>query len=90
MILFKRDEYRGTEILVLSTSTSDLRNDSFNDDVSSLIITGGTWQLYSETNYQGSSITLGPGHYPTASSLYPIANDDLSSVRLLGEIIKFM
>jgi len=56
----------------------------FNNKVSSLIITGETWQLHSGTNYQGSSITLGKGLYPTASSIYPIAND-LSSVWFIGE-----
>ena len=87
MVLFQHDFYRG-RIAVLSTSTSDLANEGFDDDVTSLIITGGTWQLHSGTNYQGSSVTLGQGRYPTASSISPIANDDLSSVRLIRKFMK--
>ena len=84
LVLFQHDYYRG-RIAILSTSTSDLANEGFDDDVTSLIITGGTWQLHSGTNYQGSSVTLGQGRYPTASSISPIANDDLSSARLSGK-----
>jgi len=85
MVLFQHDYYRG-RMLVLSSSDTDLTNDGFNDDVTSVIITGGTWELHSATNYQGSSVRLGQGRYPTASSLSPIANDDLSSVRFIGKI----
>ena len=79
LVLFQHDHYRGRRA-ILSTSTSDLANEGFDDVVTSLIITGGTWQLHSGTNYQGSSVTLGQGRYPTSSSISPIANDDLSSV----------
>ena len=87
MVLFQYDHYRGQD-LVLSSSTSDLTNDGFNDDVSSLIITGGTWQLYSGANYQGSSVRLEQGHYPTASFIYPLADDDISSVRFVGKSLQ--
>jgi len=85
LVLFQHDYYRGL-MLVLSSSDTDLTNEGFNDDVTSVIITGGTWELHSATNYQGSSVRLGQGRYPTASSLSPIANDDLSSVRFIGKI----
>ena len=85
MILFQHGYYGGQK-LVLSSSNPDLTNGGFNEYTSSLIITGGTWELHSDTNYQGSSVRLGKGRYPTARSLSPIANDDLSSVRLIGKI----
>ena len=72
-------------MLVLSRSNPDLADVSFDNDVTSIIITGGTWQLHSRFNYQGNNVTLGQGHYPTASRLYPIANDDLSSVQYVGK-----
>jgi len=89
LVLFQHHYYRG-RMLVLSRSNPDLADVSFDNDVTSVIITGGTWQLHSRFNYQGSTITLGQGHYPTAYSLYPIANDDLSSVRFVGKSYKFM
>jgi len=89
IVLFQHDYYRG-RMLVLSRSNPDLADDSFDNDVTSIIITGGTWQLHSRFNYQGNSVTLGQGRYPTASRLYPISNDDLSSVRFVGKSYKFM
>ena len=86
MVLFQHDRYRG-RMIVLSSSNPDLADVSFDDDVTSLVITGGTWQLYSRFNYQGFNVTLGRGNYPTATSLGPIGNDGLTSVRLLGKRI---
>ena len=89
LVLFQHHYYRG-RMLVLSRSNPDLADVSFDNDVTSVIITGGTWQLHSRFNYQGNTITLGQGRYPTAYSLYPLANDDLSSVRFVGKSYKFM
>ena len=86
MVLFQHDRYRG-RMIVLSSSNPDLGGVSFDNDVTSLVITGGTWQLHSSSNYQGFDVTLGRGNYPTATSLGPIGNDDLTSVRLLGKRI---
>ena len=87
LVLFQNYYYGGRK-LVLSSSNPDLRNGGFNEYASSLVITGGTWELHSATNYLGSSVRLGKGLYPTANSLRPIANDDLSSVRLIGKGIQ--
>jgi len=84
LVLFQHYYYGGGK-LVLSASNPDLRNGGFNEYASSLIITGGTWELHSDTNYQGSYVRLGRGRYPTPTSLRPIANDDLSSVRFIGK-----
>ena len=69
---------------VLCSSSQNLAG--FDNTVSSFIINMGVWQLYSGTHYTGSSVSRGPGHYPYPSALGPIANDDLSSVRL-GKLI---
>jgi len=74
IVLFQHHYYRG-RMLVLSRSNPDLADVSFDNDVTSIIITGGTWQLHFRFNYQGNTITLGQGRYPTAFRLYPIAND---------------
>jgi len=79
IVLFEHNDYRGQR-QVLTSSSSNIG--SFNDRVSSFIITGGRWQLYTHENYQGSSVTHGQGHYPTPSSLTPVLNDALTSVKL--------
>ena len=80
IVLFEHDNYHGRMQAVLTASNSNLGN--FNDKASSFVITGGTWQLYTDENYRGSSVTHGQGLYPTPSSLTPIANDALTSVKL--------
>ena len=80
IVLFEGDHYRGRMQAVLTASNSNLGN--LNDKVSSFVITGGTWQLYSDENYRGSSVTHGQGLFPTPSSLTPVANDALTSVKL--------
>ena len=79
IVLFENDYYRARR----QVHTSSNRNlGSFNDKVSSFIITGGKWQLYNHENYQGSSVIRGQGLYPTPSSLSPVANDALTAVKL--------
>ena len=82
--LFLHHHYFG-EMQVIYTSNPDLglTNTNFDNIVSSFIITGGTWELYSGANYTGSNVTHGQGLYPTPFFLRPIANDDLTSVRLM-------
>ena len=86
--LFDHHRYFG-QMQVISTSTSNLSLINLDDAVSSLIITGGMWEFYSEANYTGSTITLGQGLYPNADSLIPIENDNLTSVRLIGKKQKY-
>ena len=69
---------------VINSSNPNLALTNFDNRVSSFVITGGVWELYSEVNYTGSNVTLGQGHYPTPFFLTPIVNDDLTSVRLIA------
>ena len=80
IVLFEHDNYLGSTQVVLTSSNPNLG--SFNDKVSSFIVTGGIWQLYTRENYQGSNVIRGQGLYPTPSSLSPVANDALTAVRL--------
>ena len=79
--LFRHHHYFGV-MQVLNSSNPNLALINFDNLVSSLVITGGVWELYSEANYTGSIVTLGPGLYPTPFFLTPIVNDNLRSVRL--------
>ena len=81
--LFEHHRYFG-EMQVIFSSTLNLSLINLDDAVSSLVITGGMWEFYSEANYTGSNVTLGQGLYPNADNLTPIEND-LTSVRLIGK-----
>ena len=82
IVLFEHYYYFG-RMQVLYSSSPDLALTNFNNKVSSFIITGGVWELYSGANYTGSMVTLGQGLYPTPLFLRPIVNDELTSVRLV-------
>jgi len=83
IVLFEHHKYYGRE-LELSSSNANLTSANFDDLTSSFIITGGTWQLYSGSDYQGGNVTFGEGIY-NLSHLESISNDALSSVRLVGK-----
>ena len=82
IVLFRHHHYF-SDMQVVNTSNPNLAVNSFDNIVSSFIITGGVWELYSGVNYTGSIVTLGQGLYPTPFFLKPIANDDLTSMRLI-------
>ena len=82
IVLFERRLYFG-DMQVINSSNPNLALTNFDDTVSSLVITGGVWELYSGTNYTGSMVTLEQGLYPIPLFLTPIGNNDLTSVRLM-------
>ena len=84
ILLFEHYKYYGRE-LELRSSNANPTCDNFDDLTSSIIITGGTWQLYSESDYQGESVTVGEGFYNISYLSDTISNDALSSVRLVGK-----
>jgi len=84
IVLFEHHKYYG-RVLELSSSNASLTSANFDDRTSSFIITGGTWQLYSESDYQGESVTFGEGIYNLSHLENTISNDALSSVRLVGK-----
>ena len=83
IMLFVHWKYFG-DMLVVNSSYANLARANFDNTISSFIISGGIWQLYSDFDYQGQSVTHGVGLYPLVSFLDPISNDALSSVRLVG------
>ena len=82
IVLFEDGHYVG-QMQVTYSSIPNLALTNFDNVVSSFIITGGMWELYSGANYTGSMVTLGQGLYPTPFFLTPIVNDDLTSMRLI-------
>ena len=84
ILLFEHHKYYGS-VLELSSSNANLTNANFDNFTSSFIITGGTWQLYSDNDYQGESATVGEGFYNISYLRDTISNDEISSVRLIGK-----
>ena len=84
ILLFEYHKYYGS-VLQLSSSTPRLSAKQFDDLTSSFIITGGTWQLYSDNDYQGERTTVAEGIYNKTYLEDSISNDALSSVRLVGK-----
>ena len=56
LVLFEDGHYID-QMQVIYSSRPDLALTNFDNAVSSFIITGGTWELYSGTNYTGSMVT---------------------------------
>ena len=84
IVLFQYPYYRG-RMLVLYGSNSNLLAINFDNQLSSLIITGGHWALYEHSSYRGKSVILGPGKYTSASALGGAGgNDKISSIKSLN------
>lgn len=68
----------------LQHAAADFRDFRFNDRVSSVVVSGGPWQLCRDTAFQDGCIVLQPGHYPSLSQMR--LNDRLSSARPLHPV----
>ena len=76
--LFQHGHFTG-RMLVLYASDPNLPLIDFNDQVSSFIITGGSWTFYEHTDYGGSYCTFEVGDY--TGPPHCIGHDVVSSVR---------
>lgn len=84
ILLFKDSNFRG-RMVVLTGAESNFKGIDFNDVVSSVIVLNGTWELFKDTGFKGTSWTLSDnggeqknGYYPTPS---PFENDSISSAK---------
>jgi hypothetical protein len=59
---------------------------TWNDRISSVIVISGTWQFFTEPDYQGQSSTqVRPGGYTDVEKLeFGIANDKISSFKVIS------
>ena len=84
--LFHDSNFLGGSI-TKTGNDANLSNDGFNDKVSSVIVTSGTFTLFQHSNFGGFSFTVsktgGPnsdGRYPNPASLAD-RNDAISSLK---------
>ncbi|MEP7182394.1 MAG: beta/gamma crystallin-related protein [Betaproteobacteria bacterium] len=80
--LYENDNFNGRRVGA-TASISILGNTNFNDRASSVVVQSGQWQLCSDAYFRGRCVSLGPGRYPSLSSMG--LNDQVSSVRELWD-----
>jgi hypothetical protein len=81
--LYQHANFRGRR-LTFFQGTSDLRRYNFNDQTSSIVITGNQrWAFYRDINFQGPAVVLGRGSYPLVS-FAGLPNDWVSSLRRIA------
>ena len=83
IILFEHINFHGRHKHVYSAEPNlNAGDDSFfNDRVSSLVVLGGNWEVFRNSQYnQPYPVVLGPGLHPWVGAI-GITNDDMSSLR---------
>jgi len=78
VVLYQHDGFRG-QTMTVDHQAWNLDRRGFNDEVSSVVIRSGTWQLCEDARFEGRCVTLGPGRYPSLGRMG--LNDKLSSLR---------
>ncbi len=78
--LYEHDNFAGAQ-MTLRGYTPNFVNTGFNDRVSSLVVTSGTWELCTDAEFKGTCTTFVPGEYPTIDKRL---NDRFSSAREIG------
>ena len=73
--LFEHCNFTG-RMVILCRSNPNLHKQEFEDQVSSVIVIGGTWKIYEHRNYEGGSRRLPPGNYGRLTQF----DDKISSV----------
>ncbi|MEH2256163.1 beta/gamma crystallin-related protein [Nostoc sp.] len=80
--IYRDINYKGGGIKYYN-GDSNLVDNNFNDETSSIIITGNErWKFYRDINFTGPSVTLGPGRYSFVPNV-GIPNDWISSLTRL-------
>ncbi|WP_414518221.1 beta/gamma crystallin-related protein [Nostoc sp. PCC 9305] len=83
VILVTNPGYNGGSLAVNAVINDGVRyvGDNFNDQISSVNIVRGTWNFFSDPNYQGFLGQLGPGSYPLLTGSN---NDNIASLFRVG------
>jgi uncharacterized protein YcfJ len=79
--VYANEGFRGRSFSAV-LPVSDLRRGGFDDRASSLVVTGGPWEICPEDNFGGPCTVLEPGQYPSLRALG--LNNRISSVRAIS------
>ncbi len=80
MTLYLQPNFDGRQV-TLRGYTANLASIGFQDQVSSLVVHSGRWELCTQPDFKGDCATLGPGEYRT---LDPRLNHRVESAREVG------
>ena len=80
--LYEHDGFRGRSVTV-DRQMRNLERRGFNDEISSVVVRNGTWELCEHARFEGRCVTVGPGNYPSLASVG--LNDRVSSVRPIDQ-----
>ncbi len=80
MTLFLQPNFAGRQATLRGESTN-LASIGFTDQVSSVVVHSGRWQVCTQPSFQGECATLAPGEYPTLEARL---NHRIESARLIG------
>jgi hypothetical protein len=95
--LYDDDNFGGDQLQIFGGGTESLSRSAgkgWNDDVSSVVVVSGTWELFSDEGFAGRRLVLTPGVYSSieaagndAAKAFPAGqgwNDALSSLRAIA------
>ena len=85
IILYDSRSFGGRS-LTLNGSAPDLDAYNWDNDVDSIRVVSGNWEIYRDDNYghhNGPSFVLSPGDYPDISQIPGFPRNRMSSVRLV-------
>ena len=77
--VYKQPNFSGAG-LALRGTLNDLTPAGFQDQISSIEVMSGRWQLCTQPNFKGDCVVIGRGDYP---SLEQVLNHRIESVRYL-------
>lgn len=88
IILFAKQNFEGDSTLVLTDSNPGLRGSGVNNDVSSIIVIDGAWNLFVHPDYEGGNWVVSSTGGPNGDGTYASyedwngKNNAISSVQL--------
>ncbi|MEH2001998.1 MAG: beta/gamma crystallin-related protein [Nostoc sp.] len=79
--VFTDANFSGTASNIFNTDIPGFQG--FNDQISSIKVISGQWTFWSDANYSGSGLILGPGNYSNLKNLNGgVYNDVISSAKI--------
>lgn len=81
-VTFYEHDNFGGRAFTTRDSVPNFKDYGFNDRASSVVVTGGPWEVCEHVEFQGRCMILRPGSYPSLGAMD--MNDRLSSTRPIG------
>lgn len=75
IIVFNKQNFNGNDTLVVTDSLPSLKGTGINNDISSVIVIEGSWQLCEHPDYQGTDWVVAPNGGPNQDGCYPSYSD---------------